>query len=207
MALCTVLILVRAAEPVPNTMTKVVVRSVLPSLPQDSFARLPKTHYRSGSHFARTEEQLDPRLNLRGLIISNMRDTWLINLETKTANHIVDRAETFDIYMPLLPLDPRKHRKSPLRKFEIGNEIAYMIDHKAQKEELADGKQKYTLEQERFKIEVIATTGSEVQPLEVRAYQDQHLVTSLRYDDFDTSLPFKPELFECPEGISIVDAN
>ena len=214
--LCTAILLfsapigLAAAEPIPTTMTKIVVRCVLPSVPEGSFGRLPQTHYRSGSHFARTEEALDKSMNLQGLIISNMRDSWMINLADKTGKHVVDRGKTFDVYMPLLPLNPSKHGESPLQRFEFGNEIKYLKEHGAQEEGIVEGGEtrvRYTLEQGGFKIIVLATAGAKSRPLEVRAFQEKELVTALHYDEFNASLRFNKALFECPDGIKLTEAD
>ena len=200
-----------ASQPKPSTrqqketMTKVVLRSVFPSLPTNSFARKPMTHYRVGSHFSRTEEAFDKALNLKGLIIMNMRDSWMINLATKTGKHIVDHGKTFDIYMPLLPVNS----DSKLNRFEIGNEIQFLKEQNAkEKKTVKNGKEciGFTLYLEGFHIKLIANSNP-VKPYELRAYKNGKLVSAYQYVEHQINLPINKSLFECPNNIKITEVD
>jgi hypothetical protein len=75
------------AQDAPKTMNRITVQLDGPEIPQDSFARKPKTIYRAGSRYCRVEEAADPEHNIHGLLILNEPNAWMVNLATKTAPH------------------------------------------------------------------------------------------------------------------------
>jgi hypothetical protein len=89
------------AQQAPKTMTKMVVQLQSPDVPADSFAAEPKIMIRAGSQFCRTEEEPDPEHGIRGVLIVNEPDAWMVNLETKSAQHMVDPGPTFNCRMPI----------------------------------------------------------------------------------------------------------
>ena len=93
-----------AGEP---SMTKIVSRIISDSVPEGSFASKPKTLYRAGNKYSRTEEELDVENNLHALLIVNEPDTWMINLADKTARHIVDPGPTFNFRAPIVWIPSR----------------------------------------------------------------------------------------------------
>ena len=96
------------ADCVPEKMVKVVFREVTPGIDRGSFAAKPKTLYRLGSKYGRTEEALDSALKIHGLIIVDEPDVWMINLVTRTGQHIVDTGEPYHFHAPIVggPDDP-----------------------------------------------------------------------------------------------------
>jgi hypothetical protein len=196
------------SEP-PPTMMKVVIHSTLPSLPEDSFQRKAKTFFRIGSHFARTEELPDEHRGIHGLIITNQRDTWMINLYNRTGKHIVDRGPTFDVFMPLVMPDRRTGRGATLRRFEIGNEIPFLRERKADERQEVRNGQVYTvfsLEQEGFRIELLAA-GSPLKPISVSALDGDDLVMAYEYEVYENDLSPDMGLFSAPSGLEITDVN
>lgn len=69
----------------PDMMTKLTVRLQSPDIPEESFAAKPKTMYRTGNGYCRTEELPDPEQGIHGLMIINEPDVWMVNLLTKAA--------------------------------------------------------------------------------------------------------------------------
>src|SRR6266404_5316678 len=72
------------------SMTKIVVRASGPKIPAESYMARPKTFYLAGDKYARIEQELDRERGVRPLMIANEPDNWIVNLVTKTAQHIVD---------------------------------------------------------------------------------------------------------------------
>ena len=60
-------------------MTKLIVRLESPEVPGQSFAAKPKTLYRAGTGYCRTEELPDPEHGIHGLMIINEPDVWMVN--------------------------------------------------------------------------------------------------------------------------------
>src|SRR5262245_10654807 len=79
----------------PDKMIKVVFRDETPGLDSSSFAARPKTLYRLGTRYGRLEEVLDSENHRKGLMIANEPDMWMIDLVTKTGQHMVDGGEPY----------------------------------------------------------------------------------------------------------------
>lgn len=84
-------------------MLKMEVVLQSPDAPTGSFAAKPKTMYRAGSRYCRTEEAPDPEREIHGLLIINEPDYWIVNLMTKTGGHGVDTGPAFNCRMPIFP--------------------------------------------------------------------------------------------------------
>ncbi len=84
------------AQQTPKTMTKMVVQLQSPDVPADGFGAKPKTMMRAGTKFCRIEEEPDPDHGIHGVIIISEPDVWMVNLATKTAQHMVDSGPTFN---------------------------------------------------------------------------------------------------------------
>src|ERR1700681_679643 len=78
------------AQDTPKTMNRITVQLDGSEVPQDNFARKPKTIYRAGSTYCRVEEAPDPEHNIRSLLIVNEPNAWMVNLATKAARHTVE---------------------------------------------------------------------------------------------------------------------
>src|SRR5207249_2734116 len=90
------------ADCVPEKMVKVVLRDVTPGIDRASFAAKPRTLYRWGSKYGRTEEALDSRLKIHGLIVVNEPDLFMVNLATRTGQHIVDTGGPYHFHAPIV---------------------------------------------------------------------------------------------------------
>lgn len=89
------------AQQPPKTMTKMVVQLQASDIAPGSFATRPKTIYRAGTRYCRVEEQPDPEHGIHELMIINEPDAWMINLDNKTAKHIVDSGPTTNCRLPI----------------------------------------------------------------------------------------------------------
>ena len=95
------LALLALAQDTPKTMNRITVQLDGSEVPQNNLARKPKTIYRAGSTYCRVEEAPDPEHNIRGLLIVNEPNAWMVNLATKTAQHTVDPGPTFNCHLPI----------------------------------------------------------------------------------------------------------
>src|SRR5262245_8667997 len=116
-------------QQLPDTMTKLTARLQSAEIPEGSFAAKPKTMYRAGSSYCRTEELPDPEQGIHGLLIINEPDVWMVNLFTKTARHFVDPGPTFNCRMPIFVEEHVESQsvdmRNPLSELEFGRELAY----------------------------------------------------------------------------------
>jgi hypothetical protein len=117
-----------AAQQLPKTMIKMVVQLQSPDVPAGSFAAKPKTMYRAGTQFCRIEEQPDPEHGIHGLTITNEPDAWMVNLETKSARHMVDPGPTFNCRMPIFAAWPSQvpdEEAKQIYALEFGYELDF----------------------------------------------------------------------------------
>jgi len=183
-------------------MSKIVVRSVEPDLPQGSFGREPKTYYRVGSHYVRLEEEPDVPGGIHGLIVSNQRDHWIINLFSKVGRHAVDKGETYNSYIPIIPIKPDHEHADVLKHFQIGNEVAFMKKHQAKVTETDSGSL-YSLELHGYAIE-LKTDKETGNPRQTTVKQGSEIEVDCIYDEYRTDLPKDMKLFQPPKGIKII---
>lgn len=109
-------------------MTKMVVQLQGHDAPAGSFAAKPRTLFRAGNQFCRTEEEPDPEHGIHGLLIVNEPDAWLVNLETKSVQHMVDPGPTFNCRMPIfaaLPSSAPEDEAKQINALEFGYELEF----------------------------------------------------------------------------------
>ena len=195
------------ADDTPKSMTKMVVQMDGPDIPQDSFTRKPKTIYRAGTRFCRVEEQPDNANGIQGLMVINEPDTWMVNLLNKTAKHVVDAGPTFNCHLPIFrgPIpntaDDLDYGKLGL---EFGHELELLNSHG---EEPQQGPVQQTKKTTAYKLQfggtslALFTYGDEQIPLLVgHTYGNKgELVWYSGYGQ----IPFDPNLFEKPDGVTI----
>src|SRR5262245_48774168 len=107
----------------PEKMIRVVFRDATPGLDSNSFSAKPKTLYRLGTRYGRLEEALDSENHIQGLMIANEPDLWMINLVTKSGQHIMDTGEPYYFHAPVFGAPDAPEL---LKSFEFGCELAYM---------------------------------------------------------------------------------
>lgn len=90
------------AQPPPKKMTRMVVQLESTDVPAGSFATKPKTMLRAGAKYCRIEEEPDPAHGIHGLTIIDEPDAWMVNLESKTAKHLVDPGPAYSCRLPIL---------------------------------------------------------------------------------------------------------
>lgn len=194
----------------PETMTKVSVRLESAEAPAESFAAKPKTMYRAGNGYCRTEEAPDPEHGVHGLMILNEPDAWMVNLLTKTGRHMVDPGPTFNCHLPLFRGDVKSpaDMKNPILELEFGRELEYF------KGKGAPPKAGPLLRDKPTTVYVVDigdsqlslfTTGVPERPWAV-ARQHGNVKEIFWYDDY-RQLPFDPRLFAKPADVKIEGAK
>ncbi|HEV7406203.1 MAG TPA: hypothetical protein VGO11_24865 [Chthoniobacteraceae bacterium] len=199
--LLLLLLALAVAEPKPP-MIRIEYRVLSSEIAADSFAAKPRVLYIAGTTFSRTEEQPDPALGIHGLIVCAEPDLWMINLIPRTAQHIVDPGPTFIVHNNILD------RKAPkeFATFEFGKEVEFFWSHHAdplqprsldgQRCEVSD------LTHEKYRI-VLFVRPDTKKPFHLDVFQNDKALFSVRYLNYQTDLPFEPELFKPPPGLTI----
>lgn len=192
------------AQDAPRTMTKIEIVLQGTKIPAESFAAKPKTLYRAGSRYCRTEEAEDTERGIHGLLIVNEPDAWLINLMTKTAGHLVDPGPTFRCHMPVFADDPETEASG----LEFGRELEFFkLKGAATKHGIVlQEKQttQYQLEIGNSKL-ALFTYGTPERPLAVGRVRDGE-GEIFWYSGFG-EVPFEAGLFAKPEGIKIEEGK
>jgi hypothetical protein len=209
LALLTLLVTaphVASAECAPERMVRVVFRDATPGLDPGSFEAQPKTLYRLGSRYGRMEEMPDPKQGIHGLIVVDEPDIWMINLGTKTGQHIVDKGEPYHFHASILggPDSP-----GFVRDFEFGCELAYMKERSISPEIVPIETRKL----ESYRVSdgsvtlTLAFDPTIKKPAIAALYENGKLVTFLKYLSYDNNLEPDLSLFKVPPGIELTEAE
>jgi len=200
------------AQDAPKTMSKITVQLDSPEVPQDSYARKPKTMYRAGSTYCRAEEALDSEHNIQGLLIVNEPNAWMVNLATKTAQHYVDPGPTFHCHLAIfsgpIPNTPDEVDYAKLG-LEFGYELEYFKKMGAVRQAPGPVLQKqqtvaYFLDMGGTRF-ALFTYGPNEFPLLV-AHTVGNKGEMFWYSGYG-QVPFDRTLFAKPEGVTIAEAS
>jgi hypothetical protein len=195
----------------PETMLKLSVRLESPDVNKESFAAKSKVMYRAGNGYCRTEELPNPEQGVHGLIILNEPDAWMVNLLTKTAQHLVDPGPTFDCHLPIFRGEQGKSAadmKNPLLELEFGQELGYFKGKGAAAKKGPVLRDKPTTV---YAVDIgdsqlfLFTTDAPERPWAV-ARQRGNSTEIFWYGDYE-ELPFDPKLFAKPQGVKIEDVK
>lgn len=200
------------AQEAPQTMTKIVVRLEATDVPADGFAAKPKTMYRAGMGYCRIEELPDEKNGIHGLMIINEPDTWMVNLFTKTAQHVPDPGPTFNCRMPIFVFGEEvksgQDMNKPMMGLEFGRELAYFEARKAKATEgpVLQGKSTtaYITKVGDSQL-LLFTVGAPEHPWAiVRQHGDAREM--YWYTTYE-KLPFDSRLFDKPSDVKIEEAK
>lgn len=186
-------------------MTHMVVRLEVPNIDPGAFELKPLEYWRIGFRYLRLQEQPDPEQGIHGLIVANAPDSWMINLYTNEARHMVDRGETTNVHAPALPPHAGP---SPLTDLEIGREVEFFQRHNAKPAGSA------LIDDVPTKATTL-TFGGTVLTLHVRENGAPFKLSvgmgeesfAYRYDLYETGLALDLTLFTPPEGVRIIEAE
>jgi hypothetical protein len=188
----------------PERMVRIVTSEITPGIPPGAFALKPKTIYRQGNRYMRTEEELDSALGLHLLMIVSEPDIWFVNRVDKTGKHIVDPGPTFDVGAPIVGLEGAPPDFVAL---EFGCEADFVRKSAAR----TDGHR--SIQGRAYSVHVLQEGGQRLEvlldargaPGEIGFYRDGKPLLVIRYDSYQRDLPLDPGLFARPEGFAYTE--
>lgn len=194
-------------------MTKVVVSASGPKIPRDSFATKPKTLYLAGVKYGRVEEEADLEHGMHVRFVVDEPDTWIVNLVTKSAQHIVDKGPTFEFHAPIIGSPETKGHPATGQEFKglnFGNEVQYFREQKARdlgEKNVGEKKCKaFGLKTGAYEVTLFLDPATG-QPYQLDVVKNNKPEISFRYLEYQTNLPFQKSLFEPPDGVNITEAK
>jgi hypothetical protein len=195
-----------AADP---SMTKVVVRMIVPSETGEPIPAKPKTMYLAGEKYARVEEELDAAAGSQKLIITNEPDSWVINLVNKTAQHLVDSGPKFVTHAPIFWTSSGQPEPE-FEELEFGAEMTFFGEGRGRplKPRNVDGRRYKALSIKTGEHEAVLLIDPKTgKPFQINLIKFGRLVSSVRYLSYKTKLPFDASLFQPPPDIQITQEN
>lgn len=189
-----------------NTMMKIITRNVSPGIDPHSFGAQPKTLYRMGEKYGRSEELPDSGMKLHLLVVVSEPNVWMINLWDKTGKLIVDPGPTYVFRASIIPSEERG-MKPPLGDFEFGTEYDFLRSNKAvQTRTIVQGKKYDCLRvtREGYDITLLSHIGTKT-PYRVRVKRGERIVCEYEYDAYQKGLSPKIKLFKPPSDVKIIE--
>ena len=193
------------AESPPEFMVQMEFVNKHPAIPPASFAAKPRKLWRAGDAYFASLETPDYENGIHGLIVTHEPHSWMVNLFTRSAKHILDTAASQVVRAPVFSYV----RNDVVRKLEFGREVAFFLEHKAK--HTAGGRlngikvDQYDLDVEAVHLKLIVDSVKRV-PLQVQIRNDNNDHT-VEYLSFDDHVKFDPSVFVLSPGISVEEAE
>lgn len=186
----------------PQMMVKIIYLAGTDERPIDAAGPRPRTFYRLGSQYGRLEEAPDANAAAQHLHVTNMPDSWTVDLASKTGEYrlVSDSSTRF-----LAPVVGDIEAPDALRALEFGCELAYLTEHAAgPPEEVTIGGHRITnhhasIGEYRIDLAILEVTGK---PFALGIYRGDELVRFVKYLDYRTDLDPAPEKFWPPVGVN-----
>ncbi len=189
----------------PPTLVRMTVRNVTPTLSAAAPAAQPRTLYRLGKAYLRSEEPPDPtRGGLSPLVIVAEPDIWTINLSDRTGRHAVDPGPVLEVRAPILP---QGSDLPPIfRSLEFGCEAQFVAAHAPQAQRTIPwgstraGMHLVTAGEHTLAFVMDARRTS---PMMISYTRGGRPLFAIRYDAYRADLKERPELFVLPKNVKI----
>lgn len=191
----------------PEELFRATLRNISPGLAAADRAAQPRTLWRFGPTFLRSEEQPDPVRGDQVLTIVAEPDIWMINLATRVGQHTLDPGPDYTVHAPILP--PSPDLPGPLRALEYGCEPEFVARHAPRPQQLVKwGQIQAALHGANFGEHAVAVLMDQRrnEPIMVSYLRQGRPVYVVRYDDWRRAGPNRPELFQPPKNVEIREA-
>jgi len=183
----------------PEQMLKVVVPK--------SFAAQPKTVYRLGTKYGRVEEVPDRAQRIHGLMVVSEPDVWMMNLMSKTGQHVVDTGTPYHFHAPVLagPDDP-----DFLRAFEFGCELDYLKKKSSEPPKPFDlngrSLKAHMASEGDYMLVLVIDPDTQI-PVVAMLYESGKIAVYFKYLVYETGLKPDLGLFSPPAGMKFTEAK
>jgi hypothetical protein len=190
----------------PAGLVRVVFRNISPGLAAADPAAQPRTLFRQGTRFLRTEEDPDPNRGQPVIIVAEP-DVWVINLATRTGQHALDTEADQTVHAPVIPATDAP----PLfRTLEYGCEPEFVATHApAPRNTTQFGATPATLHVveggEGHALAILMDPRRKA-PLLISYIREGRPVLVVRYDDWRNDLPMREGLFAPPKNVKLQEA-
>lgn len=197
-----------AAGCAPAGLVRMIIRNVTPSLSAAAPQAQPRTLYRLGKAYLRSEEPPDPtRGGLSPLIIVSEPDVWTINQSDRTGRHSIDPGPVLEVRAPILP--PDASLPPVFRSLEFGCEAEFVAAHAPQAQQTIPwGPTKAGMH--------VLTSGEHVLAFVMDARRSSPMMISysrggrplfaIRYDAYRAGVEGREDLFSLPKNVRITEA-
>jgi hypothetical protein len=199
-----------AADDTPKTMTRIEAHLEGPEVMAGSFLAQPKIIYRAGTKYCRMEEAADTRNKIRGLLIVNEPDAWMINLDDKSARHVVDPGPSFNCKLPIFSqVDSKDEAAMLYQNLQFGNELRFFkqLAGEGQPGPEEDGKKttQYVIEVGSTRFSMFTVGAPNERPLAVARSvgEKSEVFIYTAYEE----VPFDSKLFAKPDGVKISETK
>lgn len=192
----------------PAQLFRTVVRNVTPGLMAADRAAAPRVMYRLGDRFMRTEEEPDTLSGDQSIVIVAEPDLYVVNPARRQARHGRDPGPDLVVKAPILPV--AFDLPEAFKGLEFGCEPEWVARNAPQPQKMVNwGGAIATFHQATVgeHTVVVLMDQRRNQPLVVSyARQGQPLMV-LRYQEYRTGMPERPQLFEAPKGYKITEVK
>jgi len=160
--------------------------------------------WRAGNGYCRIDEEPDPERQVHLRIIMSEPDSWLVDLASNQAKHMVDPGPTFNCRMPIFAFS-EELLKGKIGELEYGHELDFFQKNGAME---IEGPKLSAFEAKYFRLDVDGASLMLVErvdkqaPLEIVLLQGEK-VTQIRYLLWDDQAAFNANLFAMPTGVAI----
>lgn len=189
----------------PEKLFRTTVRNISPGLAASASAAQPRTIWRKGAYFLRSEEDVDPVRGDQNVIIVAEPDVWMINLANRTGQHSLDPGPELVVRAPIPPVGAPPQ----LLRLEFGCEREFLAQFAPTPEAEAPwGARRAALHRVTVGEHSVALLMDSRRntPLMVSYLRQGRPVVVFRYDEYRHGLPDRPELFTPDKTIRITEA-
>src|SRR4030095_7799611 len=156
--------------------------------------------------YGRLEELLDSEHHNQGWMTANEPDLWMVNLVSKTGQHIVDRGEPYHFHAPVFGAPDAPEF---LKTFEFGCELAYMKERSVSPEPAPIETRKleaYRVSQGNLTI-FLAVDSKLQKPVLAALHNGDKVVSVVKYLNYDSGLEPDLTLFKAPSGVALSETT
>jgi hypothetical protein len=196
------------ADDPPRTMIHVIVQLSGTDIADGSFAAKPKAFWRASNSYCRSDEEPDPAQGLHLRTIMNEPDSWLVDLASNRAKHMVDPGPTFNCRLPIFAFSMEMF-KSKVGGLEYGHELDFFQKNGARQ---VDGPELQSFKANYYKLALDGMVLILVErvdlhvPIRIALLQGEK-ITEVKYLLWEDQIPFKADFFAKPSGVSIEEVK